>query len=394
MNHKDSTNSAINDDLEPQLEAAVWAVLAEPLSASAIERVKSQALTLEGKERPNVRLRTPGSSHRRWIQIATLAACVLLIIGATMMLPSTSSAFAQAIERLKTVGAFRYKEFVYTTSQEKPAEVEVLVADDGRERRSMLDVVTINDSSGQARLSLIEMNKSATVYQPMVDFPGDSTRQIKWLEQLKSYSKKPDKQLGKMTIDGKNCLGFEVKLAQAVYSIWVDTNTNDLVQVEFRGMPKGSSVTKSVMKDFKFNVTLDPSLFSFDVPQGYEASTAAKLPELLPFEESLVEALKGYTELTKGKFPKSIADWGEWAVLLSESGIAKEKMMEISVRLGTLLPTLTGMSSGDYDYIGAGKKVADKRTIVFWYRNPEKQLRAVYNDLSISTISEDELNSK
>lgn len=76
-------------------------------------------------------------------------------------------------------------------------------------------------------------------------------------------------------------------------------------------MPKGSSVAKSVMKDSEFDLTFDPMLFSFDAPQGYQSSTAAKLPELLPFEESLVEALKGYTELSGGKFPKSITDSAE-----------------------------------------------------------------------------------
>ncbi len=311
-----------------------------------------------------------------------------------MMMPSTSSAFAQAIERLKNAGAFRYREFVYMTTQEKPVEVAVLVADDGRERRSMRDVVSIHDSSGQVRLSLIEMNKSATVYEPLVGLLDDSERQVKWLERLKSYGKEPDKQLGIMAIDGRDCLGFEVRLAEAVYLIWVDKKTNDLAQVEFMGMPKGSSVTKSVMKDFEFNVTLDPSLFSFDVPKGYEASTAASTPELLPFEESLIEALKGYTAVSGGKFPKSIADWGEWVTLLAESGIAKEKLTAIAFRLGTLLPNLTGMSQDDYDYIGAGKKVGDKRTIVFWYRNSEKQLRALFNDLTIATISKEELKSK
>ena len=47
MNNKNSTFTANHDDLEPQLESAVWAVLSEPLPADAIARVKSQALALE-----------------------------------------------------------------------------------------------------------------------------------------------------------------------------------------------------------------------------------------------------------------------------------------------------------------------------------------------------------
>lgn len=328
------------------------------------------------------------------MQVASLAACLMVAFGATLMLSSPSNAFAQAIERLKTVGTLRYKEFVYLKKQEEPVEVEVLIADDGRERRSMLDMTTIHDASGQIRLSLIEVNKSATVFETSSDFPDDGERQIKWLERLKSYSAKPDKELGKMTIDDLDCLGFEVKLGWAVYSIWVDAKTNDLVQVEFSGMPKGSQATKSVMKNFELNVAVDPELFSFDVPQGYASTNAATMPELLPFEECLVEALKGYTELSNGRFPKSISDWGEWVILMVEKGIAEDEMLTLSGRLGTLLPYLTGMSHDDYDYTGAGKDVGMKRSIVFWYRNPEKQLRAVYSDFSVASIAEADLSKK
>jgi len=80
-----------------------------------------------------------------------------------------------------------------------PVETEVLVAEDGRERRSMLGVVSTHDSTGQVRLSLIEANKSATIHEPLIGLAGDSERKIKWLEQLKSCGKKTDKQLGTLT---------------------------------------------------------------------------------------------------------------------------------------------------------------------------------------------------
>ena len=75
------------------------------------------------------------------------------------------------------------------------------------------------------------------------------------------------------------------------------------------------------MKNFEFNVAVDPELFSFDVPQGYESTNAATMPELLPFEECLVETLKGYTELSNGRFPKSINAWGEWVILMVEKAM-------------------------------------------------------------------------
>ena len=393
MNNKNSTFTENQDDLEPQLESAVWAVLSEPLPADAIARVKSQALALEEKPGPKMRPSTRNLSWSRpWMQVASLAACILLLLGATMMFPSSSSAFAQAIEKLKGAGAFRYKDLIYLTTQENPVETQVEILEDGRTRRSMLGLVSIHDSTGQLRLSLNEATKTATIHAPREGGPVEPERQIKWLERLKSYGKKPDKELGSMQIDGRDCLGFEVKsVPSAVYAVWVDAKTNDLVQVEFLGMPKGSTVTKSVMKDFEFNVSFDPMLFSFDAPQGYHSSVAAKLPELLPFEESLVEVLKGYTELSGGKFPKSVTDQAEWMTILSKDGIPR---ITLAARLGTLTPYLTGMSHDDYDYMGAGKEVDGKRSIVFWYRNPEKQLRAVYSDFTVATIAEADLTKK
>jgi hypothetical protein len=233
---------------------------------------------------------------------------------------------------------------------------------------------------------LIEANKSATVHEPIVGAPDDSARKIKWLEHLKSYGKKPDKKLGTMKIDGHDCIGFEVKATPStVYEVWIDATTNNLVQVVFMGMPKGSTVAKSVMKNFEFDVSLEPTLFSFDAPDGYKSSTAAKLPELLPFEESLFEALKGYTELSGGKFPKSITDSAEWMTILSKDGIPRTTL---GARLGTLTPYLTGMSHDDYDYIGSGTEVGNKPAIVFWYRNSEKQLRAIFSDFTVSSITE------
>jgi len=63
MNDRNSTFTANHDDLEPQLESAVWAVLSEPLPADAIARVKSQALALE--EKPGAETR-PSTRNISW----------------------------------------------------------------------------------------------------------------------------------------------------------------------------------------------------------------------------------------------------------------------------------------------------------------------------------------
>lgn len=84
-------------------------------------------------------------------------------------------------------------------------------------------------------------------------------------------------------------------------------------------------------------------------------------------------------------------DHAEWMTMLSKDGIPR---ITLAARLGTLTPYLTGMPHDDYDYSGAGKFVDGKRSIVFWYRDPEKQLRAVYSDFTIATIAEADLPKK
>lgn len=102
-------------------------------------------------------------------------------------------------------------------------------------------------------------------------------------------------------------------------------------------------------------------------------------------------ALRGYTKIADGRFPKSIVNWGEWTVLLSQSDLPPEEQRAISGRLGGILPFLTNRSTDDYEYLGAGKSTADERTIVFWYRTEKGALRAVYNDLTVAEIEEKDL---
>ena len=335
----DNRSFVHSPDLDPQIESAVWSVLSEPIDMDAVERVRIRAESLPVDSHQRVRRAISPPIHRRRIlTLTSLAAGILLVIGATMLLPSTSTAFAQVIEQLKSAGAFRYTKLIYTNQQEKPIEVQVMVADNGRERSESSGTISVMDSDGQLRLTLIEATKTAIVAKPR-DMPHvPAQRQLAWLEQLKSHGTKPDKELGAKTLDGRSVEGFVAKQGQHEFTIWVDAKTNDLVQIEHDGMVEGSPVSKVVMKDFRFNETFDESLFSFEVPNGYKAMQLPPSPTLLSGEESIIEALRGFTKLADGKFPKSLVDWGEWAVFLSQSGASQEETAAITARLGAITP--------------------------------------------------------
>ena len=321
---------------------------------------------------------------------------IVIVVGTTFMLQSTPSAFGEVIKQLRTARSYTYVSRIYTEGNAKPIETKVMVAEDGRQRNELSgDTVSIMDSSSRARLTLIKGSKRALVHEVGERQPdGPKNGQLAWLENLKAHGDKPDEQLGKKMLDGRSVEGFVAKQGQYAYTVWIDTKTRELVQVEHEMFVKGSSITKVVMTDFRFNEALDESLFSFDVPEGYAIQKLLPIPKVAGGEKSIVEALRGYTMRSAGKFPKSISEWGEWAVLFStgsKDGQPSEETTEVMAHLGSILPFLMAQPKDDYQYLGAGKSVDDKRCIVFWYRNKDATLRAIYNDLSVADVQEKDL---
>ena len=51
------------------------------------------------------------------------------------------------------------------------------------------------------------------------------------------------------------------------------------------------------------------------------------------------------------------------------------------------------LKKDEYEYLGSGKSVDDKKCIVFWYRNKEGILQAslIYNDLTATDVQEKDL---
>jgi hypothetical protein len=60
-------------------------------------------------------------------------------------------------------------------------------------------------------------------------------------------------------------------------------------------------------------------------------------------------------------------------------------------KVGAIMPLLSTMSKDDYQYLGADKTISDDCTIVFWHRADDRQIRAIYNDLTVVVIRETDL---
>jgi outer membrane lipoprotein-sorting protein len=386
-NHNQS--AVPSPEFDSLFESAVWSVLAEPIDRHAIERVKISARrVVASTTAPRSDALSPVRRRRRALTLVGLAAGLLLAIGATLFVPSAPTAFAQAIEQLKAARAFSYTTLIYTDQREKPITSQVMFAADGRERSESSGIVSIMDANGWSRITLIKATKTAIVAPQNKSQRAVARGQLDWLEKLKSHGSKPDRELGSKQLNGRSVEGFAAKQGQIEFTIWVDSNSKELVQIEHPGMIEGSPIKKVVMNNFHFNQIFDESLFSFEVPNDYQTIDALPPPQMVSHEESIIEALRGYTKVTDGKFPKSLADWGEWSVIFSRSGVPREETTVTMARLGAIAPFLFSMSKEDYQYLGAGKTTSDEHTIVFWYRTKDGQLRAIFNDLSAADINE------
>ena len=112
MNHQNHPHDFEN--LEPPLDAAVQAVLTEPLPDEAVERVKTRAKQLATKPTPMLpRLRR--FDPRKWkaprialVGFAIAAAVLIMVTGVTVWLDRFANrAFAQVIEKVKAAHTVR-----------------------------------------------------------------------------------------------------------------------------------------------------------------------------------------------------------------------------------------------------------------------------------------------
>ncbi len=410
-------------DREARLELAVRSIASEPVPPNSVARVKARALSIQGASLdeldPRCTLpsslsaglapRRPDKKSPRFPPVlilsrSLLVKCVTIVsvlaVAATVPLLQTSpkNVFGEVIKQVREARSFRYLKRLEVEGRPNPIEVKIMVAEDGRQRHEQSGgSIMILDPTPQIRLTLISRTKTAIVSEPHA-IPANRVAKhpLEWLEVLKSNGDKPDKQLDKRMLGEREVDGFVTTQGQSTYTIWIDSQTKELVQVEHDLPVKGMSVTKVVMSEFRFNEKLDESLFSFDAPEGFKIINSNKLDisQATGGETGMVEALRGYTKKSGGKFPGTLTDLSDFANLMSQGnapGQIDPESRKTLYHFSSILPFLSSLRKSDYDYLGAGKSVNDNRCIVFWYRDKNSKLRAIHNDLSVSEVLEKDI---
>ena len=138
------------------------------------------------------------------------------------------------------------------------------------------------------------------VAKNMKEWPTDaSTGMFEQIRRLvregRSSTGEKAERLGKKEIDGREAVGFRFRNEGGDTTLWADSETARPIRIESRfwnEMTEGCTV----MNNFRYDVDLDPSLFSLKPPAGYT----------MPVEKDLVKALRTIAEHGKGVFPKKL----------------------------------------------------------------------------------------
>ena len=174
-----------------------------------------------------------------------------------------------------------------------------------KDGRSQID---ITDAAKRQTLSLNPQTKQAMlIHTKGAPANGESAGMLeevrKFLTPANDQPGTKRESLGEQQVDGQNLVGYRVTSPAMAVEIWGDPKTllpNLLIQ-RMAAFP--SAETR--MSDFKFDVKLDPSLFSFDPPAGYKV-TEQTIDVSPPTEQDLLTGLREYTKIFDGVFPDAL----------------------------------------------------------------------------------------
>ena len=151
--------------------------------------------------------------------------------------------------------------------------------------------------------------------------------------------------------------------------------------------------------NLQFDVALDESRFSMEVPDGYVVQQGG-VDFKKGTEEAFIETLRIWAEIIEdGQFPESISledvvnigpkfDKG-----LERLNLTDEQRLDIATRWGqgyVFIRFFKGQ--GQWHYAGKGVKLGDGDTPVFWYQPEDSETwRVIYGDLSVEDVAPEDL---
>jgi len=352
----------------------------------------------------NVRLKvaqkaTAGLKLRRIImkssitRVAAAAVIIVAVLIGIQQFGSGTVTFAKVIEPILNARTV-ILDLIVGDEETSPLMHDIVVG--SRIRRTISNipnVTSIIDLENAKILALDDNNKTAAY----VDIKGplqEGTRNfVEFLREVVVKLQDNHEELGEQEIDGQRAIGFVSRGPNEEVKIWADAKTALPIRIELR-----VGQFFSILKNFQFDVPIEDSLISMDVPEGYTLQET-QFDLSGSTEQDFIEGLRIWTRVHDGMFPEAVGTentmkqvplLAEKIAQLNLSDDETTQMMMKYVRGMLFIQTLERQSQGHY--AGEGVKLGDAGKAIFWYQPEGSQTwRVVYGDLSVKDMATENL---
>jgi hypothetical protein len=331
-------------------------------------------------------------------RIAAAAAIIFAVLIGIHSLTGGTVTFAQVIEPILKARTVIF-DFLIGEEEGSPVMHEIVVG--SRIRRTVSNIpgmTQILDLENGKMLVLQAADKTAVYVNIKGKLQERSRGYIEFVRKVLMELKDSQKvkSLGEQETDGQKAIGFAGRglIGDGELKIWADPETAVPIRVELQ-----IGQLFVVLKNFKFDVPIEDSQVSMEVPEGYTLQEG-EVDFTKGTEEDFIESLRIWAEvLLGGKFPEAVGTENYMKQMpligekLAQSGLSEDE----AGKLGMTLPR--GMfflqlleTDGKYHYAGKGVKLGDADKAIFWYlREGAEMYRVIYGDLSVKEISEENL---
>lgn len=375
-------------------------------SAQVDRRILADALADLEKRRAAGATDRPGAwrilMNSKWSKLAAAAVIVIAVLIALPFLSPFSSkvTFAQAIQPILNANSAILDVVVGVEDPNTPVIHDMVIG--SRIRRTLSNVpdnVSIIDLQ-TGRILTLEESKKEAAYINLEGLPSipnylDVLKNL--LTKLQDNPRMVVEDLGMAEMEGRKVVGFLARHPNLEVTVWADSKTGLPVRIEHR-----EKQLLVIVKNMQFDVPMDESLFSMEVPAGYKQQEI-DLDLFGSTEADFIEGLRILAEIVgDGQFPDSVAleDFVKQAPVIGEKFENLQLSDEDKIALGTQLQKhilflrffQQGKGEGKWYYRGKGVKLGDAGTPIFWYRpTASETYRVIYGDLHVEDVASEDL---
>jgi len=332
--------------------------------------------------------------------ITRMAAAAVIIAGVLIGMPFIGNPFAATVTFAKVIEPILNArtvifDFIIGDEETSPLIHDIVVGQ--RIRRTISNVpnmTSIIDLESARILALDTEGKTATYVDITGQVQERTQNYVEFLRQVIVKLQDNYEKLGEQEIDGQKAIGFVARGPNEEVKVWADRKTALPIRIELR---LGQLFV--IMKNFKFDVPIEDSQMSMDVPPGYTLEQT-EVDFSGATEQDFVESLRIWADvLMDGKFPEAIGTENamKQVPLLGEKVAPLNLTDDEKKQLG--MKFIRGMlflqiyeTGGEWHYAGKGVKLGDADKAIFWYKPKDlPNYRIIYGDLSVKDVAPEDL---